>query len=142
MPTMKTSIGGLLGMTGAAAGALYVAVLAFVSPSDSSVFRYGSAAVIAVASVVALQAVMVRQTRPAKAVVVNAAVWTVFSAVLTLDGVFIHPGLAKDLEPTATAMVLHFLRLLLVMAIPATGLSTALYFGISRWRRCGAGVRI
>ncbi len=136
---MNMSIGRLVGMALASAGALCAAVLVFVSFSDSSPLRYGSAAAIVVASVAALQALMIRQTRPVEAAAVNGAVWIVFSMLLTLDGVFFHPGLAKGLEPTASGIALHFLRLLLVVAIPAASLSTVLYFGISRWRRSGAG---
>ncbi len=127
----------LAGVTSASAGVLYMSVLVFVSLTDrlGKALALTCAGILALAGVAMLQMWMSRRYGLSQAVGVNALVGVLVSAILTADGLLVHPGLAKDVNPSLGGVLVHLMRLLLGLALPGMAISTAVYLLIGRVRR-------
>lgn len=121
-----------------AACSLYCAVLIFILFAEQGFVSTIAAAASVLLSTCIFEAFLAKRVRPVRALYLNTSVWILFLVALTVDAATIHPGLAKDMDLTASGLSWHSIRLLTFVGMPGVGLSICLYL-ISRKfiRPCG-----
>lgn len=117
--------------------ALYLALLAFIALSDDRLIATATAMTVAIVAVMAFEASLPQEIGILRSFQANATLWILFVIVFVLDAIVIHPGLAKDVEPTAAGIVEYALRLLGLVALPGAVAGVGLHFcvGALRHRR-------
>ena len=118
MPTRSLWTGRVVRMMLCALLALYLSVFAFIRLSDGRMAAVAVAATVAIITLSAFQGSLPRETGIAGSLQANAALWILFVIAFVVDAVAIHPGLAKDVEPTAAGIGEYTLRLLGLVALP------------------------
>lgn len=118
-------------------GALYLGLFAFISLSGFGPIGRIAAGTLAMCAVCLFQMSLPAQAHWPQTVLANALLMALFTFVIVLDGLFCHPGLAKDVQGDAAALTEYILNLLILMTVPGAILGSALHRCLTWMRRSG-----